>query len=77
MSRVITDRDLLTWEVFASGGPFGYPVQPNIVFYCLSDPDRRGRYVSHDGDNADAERAVHTLSDGDLALLLERSADLD
>lgn len=77
MSRLITDPELMTWEAFASGGPFGYPIRPKIVFLCLSDPDRRGRYVVHEGDNADAERAVHTLSDQELTRLLEQSKELD
>lgn len=77
MSRLLIDRELMTWEAFASGGPFGYPTSPKIVFYCLSDPDRRGRFVSYEGDNADAERAVHTLSDQELVSLLEQAQELD
>ncbi len=77
MSRLITDGDLMTWEVFASSGPYGYPIKPKIVFLCLSDPDRRSRYVVHDGDNADAERAIHSLGEGDLVALLKESTDLD
>jgi hypothetical protein len=77
MSRVFTDSGLLTWEAFASGGKFGLPEQPKIVFHCLSDPDRRARYVQHEGDNADAERAVRSLPEAELEGLLGASLELD
>lgn len=77
MSRLITDENLTTWEVFASSGPYGYAVNPKIVFLSLSDPDRRSRWVGYEGDNADAERAIHTLSDRELQSLLQQSTDLD
>ena len=78
MSRVILDNDLLSWEVYASGGKFGLPEQPKIVFHCLSDPLRRSRYlVYRDGDNADAEQAVHERSESELRDMLTRSRELD
>ena len=45
MSRTFVDENLHTWEVFPSGGRFGLPERPKIVFLCLSDlsPASRGR----------------------------------
>ena len=77
MSRVFTDRSLLTWEAFASGGPFGLPQPTNIIFQCLSDPDRRARFVRYEGDNSSAERVVHELPDARLLEMLQTSAELD
>jgi hypothetical protein len=77
MSRVFVDDDLLNWEAYASGGKFGLPAQPKIVFHCLSHPDRRARYVIYNGDNADAEDMVHGASPDRLRELLRRSRELD
>lgn len=77
MSRLFTDESLLTWEAYPSGGPFGLPDKPKIVFHCLSDPQRRARYIQHEGDDADAQRAVRELSDRELVELLERTRELD
>jgi uncharacterized protein YndB with AHSA1/START domain len=76
MSRVFTDGGLLTWEAFASTGPFGLPEQPAIVFQCLSDPDRRARYVRHDGNAAGAQRLVREVPEGELVHMLGESAEL-
>ncbi len=77
MSRVFTDENLLTWEVFASGGKFGLPDRPKIVFHCLSEPDRRARFVIHAGDEADAGGAVHDAPEGRLREMLRASLELD
>ena len=77
MSRTFTDHSLLTWEAYASGGPFGLPQAAKIMFQCLSDPDRRARYVQQDIDNATAERAVHELSEKALRDMLASSVELD
>lgn len=77
MSRIVVDSGLLNWEVYASGGPFGFPEEPKIVFHCLSDPRRRPRYVRHEGDNASAQRAVQELPTDALRQLLEKSIELD
>ncbi len=77
MSRVFLDENLLSWEAYASGGKFGLPESPKIVFHCLSDPFRRARYVVHDGDNADAAGLVHTLPEDRLRELLRESQELD
>lgn len=77
MSRVFTDENLLTWEVYASGGRFGLPDHPKVIFQCLSEPNRRARFVVHDGDEADAEEAVHESSEEQLRALLSTSKELD
>jgi hypothetical protein len=76
MSRVFTDASLLTWEAFTSAGPFGMPQNANIVFQCLSDPNRRARYVQQEGNAAGAERTVRELSDRALAELLLTTEEL-
>lgn len=77
MSRVFIDDNLLSWEAYASGGKFGLPEQPKIVFHCLSEPFRRARYVRHDGDNAEAEARVHGLEEIHLREMLRESQELD
>lgn len=77
MSRIFSDRDLLSWEAYTSGGAFGLPERPRVIFHCVSDPDRRSRFVHHDGDDASAERELQGLSDDALRELLSRSIELD
>ena len=78
MSRTFTDSDLRVWEVYASGGPFGLPERPKIVFNCLSAPDSRARYVVlGEADEADAEEVVATSEVDRLRALLEESRELD
>lgn len=78
MSRVFTDGGLMTWEAYASGGRYGLPEDPKVIFQCLSDPGRRARYVVYaDGDNAGAEAAVHEMPAGRLRELLAGSRELD
>ena len=77
MSRTFTDDSLLTWEAYASGGPLGLARPAKIVFQCLSDPDRRARYVQQDMDNATAERIVHELPVKQLREMLAGSTELE
>lgn len=77
MSRIFTDDDLLTWEAYASGGAFGLPQQPKIVFNCLSKPGSRARFVEHSGDAADAEEAMTGATGDELRALLKRTTPLD
>lgn len=77
MSRVFTDADLLTWEAYASGGKYGLPERPKIVFNCLSQPGSRARFVVSEGDEADAEEAVHRMPEDRLRELLAASRALD
>lgn len=80
MSRTFVDENLHTWEVFPSGGRFGLPERPKIVFLCLTDPDpaSRGRYVVlPEGDEATAHETVADLPDARLRQLLSESRALD
>jgi hypothetical protein len=76
MSRVFTDPDLVTWEAYASSGQWGLPEQPKIVFNCLSDPDRRARFVIHDGHSGGAQESLSNASDDQLRKLLRESQAL-
>ncbi|CAN5366329.1 hypothetical protein BH24GEM3_BH24GEM3_08240 [soil metagenome] len=77
MSRVFLDGNLLSWEAYASGGKFGLPEQPKIVFHSLSEPFRRARYVRHDGDNAGAQEVVQSVPEDRLRAMLEESQELE
>jgi hypothetical protein len=76
MSRIFSDENLLSWEAYASGGAFGLPQNPKIVFHCLSDPDRVARFVNFDGDNASAQGAVQKWEEDELRKILEGAAEL-
>ncbi|HEX8362394.1 MAG TPA: hypothetical protein VF613_19905 [Longimicrobium sp.] len=78
MSVTFTDDELITWEAYASGGRFGLPTRPKVVFNCLSDPGRRPRYVEFSGgDEAKAEELVHEYSDATLKQMLRESRELE
>lgn len=78
MSRVFVDDDLLTWEAYASGGNFGLAEDPRIIFHCLSDPQRRARFVVHEGgDEADAEEVVHDVPEERLKEMLQGSREIE
>jgi hypothetical protein len=76
MSRTFLDENLLTWEAYPSGGPFGFSDRPFIVFNCLSNRMLRPRYVSTVGDEADAERTVELASDEQLLEMFNRSQEV-
>jgi hypothetical protein len=76
MSRIFSDSDLLTWEAYASGGQWGLPNQPKIVFNCVSDPHSAARYITFDGHNGEAEDAVHKASEDRLREMLASSQPL-
>jgi len=73
MSRVFTDPDLVTWEAYSSSGQWGLPEQPKIVFNCLSDPNRKPRFVIHDGHSGSAQESVGNASDDQLRRMLSKS----
>ena len=77
MSRILVDENLLSWEAYASGGKFGLPDDPKIIFNCLSDPAHRPRFAMHDGHNADAEQAVMSMPEEELREMLRTSRALD
>ena len=76
MSRTFLDENLLTWEAYPTGGPFGFSDRPFIVFNCLSNRMLRPRYVSTVGDEADAERTVELASDQQLREMFRRSQEV-
>ena len=77
MSRVFTDGDFRTWETYLSGGKFGLPDRPKIIFNCLSDQDRRARYVYFEGGQAHGDQAVAEMPEDRLREMLGRSVELD
>lgn len=76
MSRTFTDENLLVWEAYPSGGDFGFSENPYVVFNCLSNRLLRPRRVTHDGDEADAERTVRQASASELAGMLQRAREI-
>jgi hypothetical protein len=72
MSRKILDANLLTWEVYASGGPSD---RSSIVFNCLSNRMIRPRYVPAEGES-DAERVVSEASNEKLQEMLRRATEV-
>ncbi|HEX6559507.1 MAG TPA: hypothetical protein VF021_08590 [Longimicrobiales bacterium] len=77
MRNTFVDANLLVWEVFPSGGDFGFPQDPQIVFNCLSNRMLRPRFVKHQGDEAEAARFVQNASTQQLRTLFETSSELD
>lgn len=76
MSRTFLDPNLLVWEAYATGGPYGFSQRPFVAFNCLSNRMTRPRYIMTDGDEADAERTVATASDEELQQMLMRSQEV-
>ena len=77
MSRLFTDADLRTWETYLSAGKFGLPDRPKIIFNCLSEQDRRARYVYFEGGQAHGDQAVAEMAEDRLKEMLARSQELD
>jgi hypothetical protein len=76
MSRTFLDDNMLTWEVYPTGGPFGFSDKPFIVFNCLSNRMLRPRYVSTVGDEADAERKISLASNEELKAMFDRADEV-
>lgn len=76
MSRTFLDENMLTWEVYPTGGPYGFTDKPFIVFNCLSNRMIRPRYVSTLGDEADAERTISLASFEQLREMFARSEEV-
>lgn len=76
MTRTILDQDMLTWEVYPSGGPHGVNNKPYIMFNCLSNRMLRPRYVSLTGDEADAERRVVLASNEELLAMFRQAQEI-
>jgi hypothetical protein len=77
MSRVFLDEELESWEVYASGGEYGKPERPKIVFFCRTRPSLRARYLRHPGDNAEAAALVQQASDERLREMFGTAGELD
>lgn len=72
MNRTFMDDGLLTWEAYASASR-RVGDRPSVLFLCLSDLSERARLVEVDGDVAETERLLRTLSDDELRDLLARA----
>jgi hypothetical protein len=77
MSKTFSDDDLLVWEAYPSGGDFGFPDRPYIVFNCLSNRLLRPRVVEQGDNEADAERAVAGATTQELRELFRQSREID
>jgi hypothetical protein len=73
MNRRIVDRDLRSWEVYATTGAFGEANPAKVAFRCDSDASQRPRVFLFDGDKSDAERVVQECSESELQSMLESS----
>lgn len=76
MRRTFYDEDLREWEAYVTGGQPGTEAAARIYFLCLSEPNRRARFVAHEsGDVATAERELLEMDDEELLSLLESDSD--
>jgi hypothetical protein len=76
MSRMFLDDNMLTWEVYPSGGAFEAAEHPFVVFNCLSNRMLRPRYLPGGEGAGDASRVIATASGAQLRELLKRSAEV-
>lgn len=76
MENTFTDEDLLTWEAFASTGDFGFPEHSRLIFRCVTDPSRRARSLSREGDKKDVERTIRDADTAELKRLWEAAREL-
>ena len=76
MTRTIQDANLEIWEAYASAGDHGYPERARIVFQSLSDRQRRARTVQRERDKAQVEHEISSLSEAELARLLEQAEEV-
>ena len=77
MARTFMDSDLLTWEVYPSGGAHGFSQNPHLVFNCLSNRAEPPRFVDVEGDESSAQKLVNLASVGELLALLQQSTRVD
>ena len=76
MAKTFVDKDLLVWEAYSTGGPFGFPDKPFIVFNCVTNNWLRPRSIEWEGLEADAERKVQESSKADLLALFDGSKEI-
>ncbi len=77
MARTFLDLNLMTWEVYPSGGQHGFSQNPHLVFNCLSNRGEPPRYMDMAGDSASAQKVVCEASEPELLALLSGSTPLD
>jgi hypothetical protein len=75
-TRSFQDHDFLVWEVYASGGRFGFSDNPHVVFHCLTQPAIRPRVIELGRNEADAERMLREMSSAELVELLEGAPEI-
>jgi hypothetical protein len=75
MTRTILDRDLRSWEAYATSGDFGAPAPAKLGFRCTSDAAARPRLADFAGDKSDAERAVLAWPEAQLVAVLEKAPE--
>ncbi|MGH7459421.1 MAG: hypothetical protein ACREMA_00130 [Longimicrobiales bacterium] len=73
MARTVLDDNLMTWEVYPSGGHQGFSRNPHIVFNCLSDRAEPPRFFAVGGDEGTAETLVYEASELELRGMLAES----
>ena len=76
MTRTILDKELRSWEVYATTGDFGLAAPAKLAFRCTSDGSPRPRVADFQGDKSDAERAVLTWPDEELRGVLESATEV-
>jgi hypothetical protein len=74
--RTFQDRNFLVWEVYPSGGRFGFSDHPHIIFHCLTQRDIRSRYTELGRDEAAAERIITDASRDELLDMLEQAREI-
>jgi hypothetical protein len=77
MSKTFSDEDLLIWEAYPSGGDFGYPDRPYVVFNCLTNRTLRPRVTELGDSEAAAERVIAHATQHELLQLFRQSRELD
>ena len=77
MARTFQDENFLTWEVFLSGGDHGFSNKPYLTFNCLTDRLKRPRQFQIEGDTADGQKLITSVSDQELMQMLGKAQPVD
>jgi hypothetical protein len=74
MTRTIVDDNLLTWEIYVSGGQPDSPEAARFFFLCLDARTSPARFIEHESRSvAAAERDLLEHTDDELKEMLARS----
>jgi hypothetical protein len=74
MRRTFMDDQFDEWEAYVSGGQPRSAAAARILFVCLSNPERKPRFVRHSsGDPAEAEHELHHMDEAALLDLFHNS----